>query len=151
MLGDPVVAGMVAYLAASLAAGVTMAVEVTFMEMSVRKSVARPELGLVLGIAVVFSFAVAAVAWVPAIGFMIYAARARVQSILYYVAVGLISGLFFCAPCAIGLFEESDESILPLATAVMMQMMVVMYLLPGTSAGLTYWAIAGRRAGGSAD
>jgi hypothetical protein len=74
-----------------------------------------------------------------------------VQSILYYVAVGLISGLFFfCAAYAIGLVEESDESIPPLATQQMMQLMVVMFLLPGASAGLAYWAIAGRRAGEAA-
>jgi hypothetical protein len=155
MLGDPVVAGMVGYLAASLAAGLTMAVDATLMEMWVRRSVARPDVGPILGAAAILSFAVAAVAWAPATGLMIYGARARVRSILYYVGSGLFSGAFvFCVGYAIGLFGESDQGFLPvppLTTAELMQLMVVMFLLPGISAGLTYWVIAGRRNVHSAD
>ena len=151
MMSNRIVMSLLGYAASSLAVGFTIVAEMLVLA-STRGELSQTSIREVIGFGLMLSAVVSAVAWVPAIGFMIYGARTKVRSILYYVAVGLISGLFFfCAAYAIGLFEESDESIAPLATVRMMQMMLVMFLLPGTSAGLTYWAIAGRRAGRSAN
>ena len=83
---------------------------------------------------------VAHLAMLPALAFMVYGEFARVRSVAFYVGAGALAGLgIFLFLAVIGAMK--------LLSGSMLVNLVVIFLLPGLSAGLAYWAIAGRTAG----
>ncbi len=95
---------------------------------------------------------VALLALVPTLVIGIYAERTAVRSPLFYVAAGAAIGL-----CALGLYGIAliwsssgplSEALPSDAAAVaIIASVVAVVALAGIAGGLTYWAIAGRKAG----
>ena len=99
------------------------------------QAVTVPDLGGLLLVTVFGGLVAASMAWVPAIGFMIYGARTGVRSVSYYAGAGVFCGLF----CSFWLSYRAGSSVLVTN--------MLSYFFPGVVAGLTYWAIVGRHAG----
>jgi len=140
IIGDPIAGGIVGYLAASFATGLTVGVEYLLLQLWRGQAITASDLGgFLLVISVFAGLVTAAMAWVPAIGFMIYGARAGVRSALYYAGAGVFCG-FVCSSWL------SYRAGMPTIRVTNM----LAYFFPGLVAGLTYWAIVGRQAGSAA-
>ena len=135
ILGDPIAGGIVGYLAASFATSLTIGVEILLFQLWRGQAVTVPDLGGLLLVTVFGGLVAASMAWVPAIGFMIYGARTGVRSVSYYAGAGVFCGLF----CSFWLSYRAGSSVLVTN--------MLSYFFPGVVAGLTYWAIVGRHAG----
>jgi hypothetical protein len=136
-----------AYLAASIAAGFAMVLEVLLIEFAqallqgrwqAAGSMAMALLIVPLMLGGWFGFFVMIVAFVPALGFIAVAEAARVRAAWFYGSAGIVTAIvgsgWWLGPGRAG----------P-AAAVPMEWGIVG--AAGMIAGLTYWAIAGRTAG----
>jgi hypothetical protein len=123
-----------AYLAASAVAGFIFVSDI-YLSSSPRVPRFPVELALFA------SAGVAAVAWMPAVPLIIYGESKPERSMWFYAAAGLFCGLFWGGTLfAVQIFRDIDVGLL--------QVMLRSFTLPGAVAGLTYWLVAGRTAGG---
>lgn len=136
------------YLVASLAAGITLNLEIALVGLLTGAPVHAGTLYMVVVLGIIVSPIVATVAWVPVVGPIVYAERRSIRSPSFYAAVGAFAALvLICVAYGAGLFEESDASIPQPAIIDLLPPMLMLFLLPALSGGLAYWAIAGRTAG----
>jgi hypothetical protein len=100
----------------------------------------RHGVGELLVITVFFWGMITLFAFIPAIGFILYAEDRRIRSIWYYTisgaATGLVSFTITGLPFIGRAFGNSDGSLMTFA----------FFASAGAVGGLTYWAIGGRRA-----
>jgi hypothetical protein len=130
-----------AFLIASMAVGVTMAIGVLGYDWPAFDG-APIERGWFWGVAAVGSSVAGAVAFLPLFLLVVLAETFRLRSVLFYALTGVAMGLFIYYGSGLGNpHEESIDHAGPLTRGLELA------IAAGAVFGLTYWLIAGRKAG----
>ena len=146
----------VAYIAASVVAGAILAFTLVYTPGATWGPFDLDLLQITALFVSMVSALVALLALIPTLMIGIYAERAAVRSSLFYAVSGAAVGLCGLGLYGLGLIWRSSgplsETLPPDATAVglgaILAGVAAVVAFAGIAGGLTYWAIAGRNAGG---
>jgi hypothetical protein len=145
-MAQRVIVILAGYLAACLAVGLVMSVDLA----AKYSDSAGKAAGLLIAGAVLIAFYAAILALLPAFLGIVYAERTGVTSILYYAVGGGVTGIV-----AYGLFAlllilgaGTAKGFVSGHPALFLLSWIVSFGAPGLVGGLVYWLVAGRKTGG---